>query len=966
MLRCKYLFLFIVFAFTCIKINAQVKYFKLPARVADSDYIVKTIIFKINSNYSAFCKENNVDMPKLNSALNSIGANKVIKKFPRKTSPNEKLNKYGEKLEDLSLIYELKYTKDIPIEKAINTMLATDLLEYAEPHYLPHLFVAYDPNDPKADTTSTQFCQWQLKNIKAYDAWGIQQGDTNIVIGIVDTGTDIFHPDLYDNIKKNYDDPINGIDDDGDGFTDNYYGWDLGENKNLPQVDKIYHGIHVSGLAAAVTNNGIGIAGTGFKTKYLPVKIDDSTGALTMAYEGVIYAVDHGCSIVNCSWGSLAGPSQYEQSIINYATNNNNAVVVAACGNSNNSYPMYPASYDNVISVAGTDINDHKWQDTVTGSGSSYGPMVDIAAPGAKVWSTWINGGYVSSSGTSMASPIVCGAAALVKAQFPTYSATQIAAQLKSSTDDIYTIPYNVPYTGLLGTGRLNMFKALTNSSPWVSMVSNTITDNNNMSFISGDTMLITGNFKNFLSPSSSSLNVSISSSCPYVNIIKSNVLLGVINTLGTVNVTNAFKVVILPGIPVSTQIDFKLTFNDVVSNYSSSQIFSTIVNVDFLQIDTNKIATTITSKGKIGYNIQNNNTQGIGFSYDNSDSFLYPDNCGGFIVGNSTAQVVDNIYGSQVGAFDNDFKTTSIVHKIIPSVISDFDATTVFNDSLAGTNSMGLSITNKSYAWNQSPKDKFIIMEYTVKNQGTSTLSNLYAGLFMDFNMGTDGTNDMISYDATNKMGYTYSTEGGTYAAIKLLSGGAVHHYAFDKDGSTNGYANSIEINDGFNNYEKYSALKGSVDRNTAGIPNGNDVADLLSTGPFILLSGDSIVATFALIAGDHLADIQASAVAADEAYNHTGIVENSLKSAFQLSDIFPNPASNSVSLKIHIPLASDIDLSLYDNSGEKVQSIKSGKLSQGDYQFNVSVKNFAAGIYHVRLTSGSAVISKDVTIIK
>ena len=80
MLRCKYLFLFIVFAFTCIKINAQVKYFKLPARVADSDYIVKTIIFKINSNYSAFCKENNVDMPKLNSALNSIGANKVIKK----------------------------------------------------------------------------------------------------------------------------------------------------------------------------------------------------------------------------------------------------------------------------------------------------------------------------------------------------------------------------------------------------------------------------------------------------------------------------------------------------------------------------------------------------------------------------------------------------------------------------------------------------------------------------------------------------------------------------------------------------------------------------------------------------------------------------------------------------------------------------------------------------------------------
>jgi subtilisin family serine protease len=957
MIRNKY-FLFIIFFAICFSANAQIKYFKMPAHVADSDYIPQTIIFKIKPELSSFCKGNEIDMPKLNNAFTAIGANKIFKKFPSKTSPKEKINRYGEKLVDLSLIYELKYSGNISLESAINELLSSGLLEYAEPHYLPHLYTAFNPNDAYADTTSAQFCQWHLKTIKAYDAWGIQKGDTNIVIGIVDTGIDTLHPDLKGNIKINYADPVNGIDDDNDGFIDNYYGYDLGENKGSPQWDAEGHGVFVAGLSSAVANNSVGDAGVGFKCKYLPVKITDATGVLTMAYEGIVYAVDHGCQIVNCSWGGYGGEGQYGQSIINYAVNNMNALVVAACGNNNNNYPMYPASYDNVLSVAATSINDYKW------SGSSYGTLVGISAPGDGVYSTWINSGYLHSSGTSFASPIVCGAAAIVKAQNPTFSAAQIAAQLKASTDNIDTIPNNIPYAGMLGTGRLNMYKALTNASPWISMVSNTIFDHNNMAFVSGDTLNISGIFKNFLSPSNSDLNVSISTTCPYATIIKSNVILGVINTLASKNSTNAFSVKLLPGIPASTQIDFKLTYNDMLANYTSTQFFSVIVNVDYLNIDTNKVATTMTSTGKIGYNMQSSYTQGVGFVYNGSAPFLH---CGGFLVGNSTAQVSDEIYGDVSGSYDNNFKTKTIVHKILPPVVSDFDAETIFNDSLA-SNSMGLVITNKAYAWNPAPKDKFIIMEYTIKNYGTATLPTLYAGMFMDFDMGTDGTKDRISYDATNKMSYTYSTEGGTYAAIQLLSNGLVHHYAFDKNGQGfNGYAQSMNIDNGFNSYDKYSALSVSnSDHNTAGIPNGNDVADMLSSGPFILQPGDSVTLAFALIAGDHLADIQSSAIAADQIYNHTGIAENSMNNAIQLSDIFPNPSNNSFSVNIHLPAASDIDLSLFDLSGKKLQSIKSGKLLQGDHQFTVSAKNFAAGIYYVRLTCGNMVISKDVTIVK
>ena len=120
------------------------------------------------------------------------------------------------------------------MESAINKILSTGLVEYAEPHYVYEILDAYNPNDPRADTTNAQFSQWHLKKIKAYQAWGIQQGDTNIVIGISDTGTDLNHAELNSSIKKNYADPINGLDDDGDGFSDNYYGYDLGEEDIFP------------------------------------------------------------------------------------------------------------------------------------------------------------------------------------------------------------------------------------------------------------------------------------------------------------------------------------------------------------------------------------------------------------------------------------------------------------------------------------------------------------------------------------------------------------------------------------------------------------------------------------------------------------------------------------------------------------------------------------------------------------
>jgi len=282
-------------------IKPTMKYFKMPAKITAEDYMSKTVILKIKKEYRTQCSNDQINIAPLEQYLNRVGANGLAKIFPHALPPVRERNRRGERYADLSLIYEFQYTADIPLEKVINRIYSLKIVEYTQPHYLPKLL--YTPNDPQIGS------QGHLSQISAYAGWDISKGDTNVVIGITDTGIDIDHPDLKDNIKYNYNDPINGIDDDGDGYVDNYRGWDLGENDNNPQANVSSHGVHVSGDAAPSTDNGIGIAGPGFNCRLLPVKITDASGALTQSYAGITYAADHGADIINCSWGSTSGGS---------------------------------------------------------------------------------------------------------------------------------------------------------------------------------------------------------------------------------------------------------------------------------------------------------------------------------------------------------------------------------------------------------------------------------------------------------------------------------------------------------------------------------------------------------------------------------------------------------------------------------------------------------------------------------
>src|ERR1700741_3077984 len=266
-----------------------------------TDYLSKTIILKVKPAYRNLCTPGYINHPQLNQLLSVFGVQNLAKIYPHHKAPEKQFNSVGQAYVDLSLIYEFNYSNAFSIEKVANKLVDLGILEYAEPHYIPH--VGYTPNDPLSDITG----QYHHNRIDAYNGWSISQGDTNVVMGITDTGTDPTHNDLMDNFKHNYNDTIDGVDNDLDGYIDNFTGWDVGMNDNDPTWQSNAHGVHVCGIAGATTDNGIGGAGVGFKCRLLPVKIANANGDLIAAYEGITYAADHGADIINCSWGGSGG-----------------------------------------------------------------------------------------------------------------------------------------------------------------------------------------------------------------------------------------------------------------------------------------------------------------------------------------------------------------------------------------------------------------------------------------------------------------------------------------------------------------------------------------------------------------------------------------------------------------------------------------------------------------------------------
>lgn len=322
---------------------------------------------------------------------------------------------------------------------------ARDDVEYVEANTILHAFVM--PNDPSFAK------QYGMKNtttagadIHATEAWDVSTGSKKVLVGIIDTGVDYNHPDIAPNYWTNpgesgldadgKDKRTNGVDDDKNGFVDDYRGWDFANNDNDP-VDDQDHGTHCAGVIGAKGNDGVGVAGVNWDVSIVGIKFltKDGSGSLENAVKSIEYATNLGVTLTSNSWGG-GGASPTMLDAIKKA-NDKGILFVAAAGNDSNDNDKrasYPATYavDNIISVAASDSKDAK------ASFSNWGKnTVHVAAPGVDIYSTIKGNAYKSMSGTSMATPHVAGVAALVKAVFPNATAAQIKARIINTSDPV-------------------------------------------------------------------------------------------------------------------------------------------------------------------------------------------------------------------------------------------------------------------------------------------------------------------------------------------------------------------------------------------------------------------------------------------------------------------------------------------------------------------------------------------------
>ncbi len=394
------------------------------------------------------------------TAPGSASVTRVIVRFAADASTQERadMRAAADVKRDATLVRGLELVDPEPgvsVGAAVADLERMDGVIYAEPDHV--IRQAAVPNDPLLSY------EWDLTAIRAPEAWDVTTGSAQVTVGVVDTGLDASHPDLAPNLWTNPGESgggreTNGLDDDGNGRIDDVHGWDYVDNDAQPQ-DGNGHGTHVSGTIAARGNDATGVAGLNWSSAIMPLRVlaDDGSGYVSDAIRAYTYAARNGARVVNAS---LGGPSfsRAEHDAIAAAPNTLFVVAAGNDGADNDATPDYPCDYDlaNVVCVAASNHDD------TLASFSNYGPAnVDLAAPGVDIASTWPGGRYALLDGTSMATPHVTGAAALLLAHDGTLDAAGLRAALLSSVHPMAALAGRVA-TG----GRLDVAAALSVPAP--------------------------------------------------------------------------------------------------------------------------------------------------------------------------------------------------------------------------------------------------------------------------------------------------------------------------------------------------------------------------------------------------------------------------------------------------------------------------------------------------------------------
>ncbi len=854
--------------------------------------------------------------------------------FPMAEKPVREF-KNGHKTIDLTRYIEIQLADDAQKSQCILALNKSGFVEYAEPRYIPELL--YIPDDPQHSN------QYYLQNVMAYDGWDIHKGDSATVIAIVDTGLDMDHEDLIYTIAYNYDDPIDGIDNDNDGFVDNFRGWDMGDNDNFPQNEMNEHGTLCAGMAAADSDNGLGVVGTGFDCSILPVKVQDEDSLLSRAYEGIIYAADQGADVINCSWGNTYF-AQFEQDVVQYAAINRDALVVASAGNDHNDVNFYPASYDFVLSVAGTTSTDEKWtpENGNSSGGSSYGYFVDVAAPAIRIMTTSDGGDYRQAyAGTSFSGPIVAGVAGIVRSYYPQMSALQAIEHLKNSTDVIDTIPFNQEWKGLLGTGRINMLKALSEPiKPGLVFQNITIFDDRVDDYQNTRMVEITGDLFNYLRDAS---NVTIQANVLSNNasVITPTIDLGSVDSLQAVSVESG---------NLQLELDDPVAYDDKViveleitaDDFSRIQYVVFYTRPSYRDISNGDMHLSVPSNGMFGF-VDYSRQIGNGLNYLEFRDLFYD---AAWVMGTSEDALLDAF------RVDNSFSVLQTTQQEDHPLADEF----VYGEFRAYNieAAINLNVQQKVYAWNDLPN--LFLIDLAFVNQNMVDLNDFYASLFVDWDLFKSSRNRIIWDDVKDFAYAEHTGDVNLFGGFKLLSDVPLKHYAMDQLVNGDGL---VDLTNGLSSEEKFYCMT-HTNHSAGATGDGSDIVQSFGFGPINLPTEDTVHIVLGMLVGQSFYEMQTAVDSLQARYALLYPDESGISiSGNALIDCFPNPSNGMITVSIRQSGTQSGTLHIYNMYGGLVYQ---AEVISGE-KLMLPLEN---GVYHMSFENNQVSIMRKLVISK
>lgn len=922
-----------------------------PIIIHSQDYYANKLVvkFKKYSTLSNYWKSNNRDIsiPEFEKILGKnyvkpYISDELLNLYNKRKNYNKNKSSNNKKEPNLDLIAVIEYNSSISPEVAAKKITLLPDVEYAEPMYKHQLLVG--PND------SLYSEQYYIEQIKANLAWQFVDTNFAVIVGVVDTGVDYEHEDLKDNIFTNKgetglddqgrDKRANGVDDDSNGFIDDWIGWDFygeGDNNPLPGNP---HGTHVAGIIGAIANNRVGIAGVAQNIKILPVKIGPDLPFATNisnGYQGILYAAAMGADIINCSWGS-SHYSQAEADIVE-AANQLGSLIVAAAGNNNQYVFFYPASYNGVMSVAAVNKNDER------AYFSNYNHKIDVAAPGVDIMSTIPGNEYRTMSGTSMASPVAAGVAALAKNRFKDKPNFILREIVKATSDFIYD--KNPAYLGQLGSGRVNALRVMTDERLISMRVEQIILSKSeiNNEFFPNDTIKFKLLVKNYLDSVS---NVSIK-----IYTINNELLKTVRDSFYIGNMasneiiqTQPFEFIVRDMQVYDKEV--RLVVRLIADDYFSDNFsYDFTLSPSYKTFEHNNVRATFNSIGNIGFNDYPNNRQGKGISYKDGANMAFE---GALMLSANGNELYNVARGEYQLHKDVDFIMLSAMNKLLPGRYATAEGSnnfqTINDDTL---NISKIEIKQNVYQFNNTQFSNTIFVVYTIFNKSGKPIDSVFIGHYFDWDIGIPQDN-LIWWDATNSIAFAKSSvDTLPLASVLNLSKFGNNFFAIDNDGSSD---ENPGVYDGFTRLEKLRFMKNGLQRIQSSI---TDASMVLSAGPIALQESDSVVVPFAIILGENEENILREANLAKI------FIEELLLTSVgdQPNDkinikIVPNPVKDNLTIQVHTKKFDYFSVAIFDLLGNLVKILENNRaLHIGENNLSYFVSDLPIGAYYLKISN-------------